>query len=260
MNPSEKTIRFLRNLTSDGLLSGEEIWSLANFLNDNEESQQSWPGNLLFGMLHSAFDDGQLTEEEMELLASTVAQIEQEWLAKNPSQRRAYEQSAVIQLPPLVKPRMPSVDFQVHVPSARNDLTFVVDLARHSCTCDEWPKRKPWPEGHPGRCCKHVAYAFARSGKVVEPWFQAILDDCFERGRGTNPGDDWVMFKPEKRRPVLISGGETSWSWVYSFTEERYERFGFNRADNRWSYGAEPPEAVLVEKAIHEAFGQKAAI
>src|SRR5436190_6939888 len=84
MNPTQKTIGFLRSLTADGFLTPEEVWSLGKFFQENQPCQNIWPGSLLFPMLGSAFDDGQLSEEEMEVLASTIGSIEQEWAAKHP--------------------------------------------------------------------------------------------------------------------------------------------------------------------------------
>ena len=61
MPATAKTIGFLRTLTSDNLLSEDEVWALARFFNDNPECTEMWPGDLLAPMLNSAFDDAQLS-------------------------------------------------------------------------------------------------------------------------------------------------------------------------------------------------------
>ena len=73
MDATLKTIYFLRQLTADGLLTGEEVWSLATFFVKNEDCASVWPGNVLAPMLESAFDDSVLTEEEMRLMAETIS-------------------------------------------------------------------------------------------------------------------------------------------------------------------------------------------
>ena len=253
MSSTNPTISFLRSLTWDGVLSGEEIWSLAQFLNDNPECQDTWPGNLLFPMLHSAFDDGALSEEEMSVLAATIGDIEQEWLTNHapPAPEPALEP---MDLPPLVKPSMPSMDVQVQIPSTTQDHIFIVNLRDHTCTCPESGSRRHWPSGHPGRCCKHVAHAFVRTGKVLPPCLQAILDDCFKRARGTEPADDWVLLKTSEKWPIVCSGGAGDWCAVFSPNLDGYEKFGFNYRQRRWSYGDAPPAAGVIEEAIRTAF------
>ena len=253
MSATYKTISYLRSLTWDGVLSGEEIWSLASFLNENPECQEAWPGNLLFPMLHSAFDDGTLNEEEMSVLAATIGDIEQEWQTRHGPPPSEGDPEPV-ELPPLVKPSMPAVNVQVQVPSTAQDQVFLVNLQDHSCTCSESDLRNIWPAGHPGRCCKHVAHAFVRTGKVLQPWFQAILDDCFKRGRGTEPRHDWILLQTSEKRPIVCSGGDGDWCAVFAPTLEGYEKYGFNRSHNRWSYGDAPPAAAVIEEAIRAMF------
>src|SRR5689334_4764825 len=84
MDATLKSIYFLRKLTADGLLTGDEVWSLASFFAKNKDCAAVWPGNLLAPMLESAFDDNVLSEEEMHLIADTISSVEEEWRLKNP--------------------------------------------------------------------------------------------------------------------------------------------------------------------------------
>jgi len=251
MNPTQKTIGFLRTLTADGFLTTEEVWSLGRFFKDDESSQNVWPGNLLVPMLSSAFDDGQLTEEEMEVLASTIGSIEQEWVAKHPTIANEREPAN-----PLVvsQPTMPRVDITFEMPAQREEQAYVVNLLHHTCSCPDWRQRQIWQTGHPGRCCNHIAHAFVRTGKPMEPWFQALLDDCFLRGRGTDPVDDWLLAEVPKSKPALISGGPGEWCAVFMAENKDYERFSFNRVNGRWSFGTAPAISKTIEKTIHEHF------
>lgn len=253
MSSTAKTIAFLRNLTFDGCLSSGEVWLLAKFLNENEDCQESWPGTILFPALHRAFADKELTTEEMNHLASEIARIEEEWLTRVSSSEE-HDEHPPAHLPLLVKPQMPGVNVTVEVPSRSKKEIYNVGLNEHTCTCPEWESRRTWPAGHPGRCCKHIAYAFVTSGIVVEPWFQALLDDCFNRGSGTDPKDDWILLSLPDQKPILVSGASNDWSIVFAPGANGYERFGFSRSQNRWSYGTGPREARHIAIVIHEAF------
>jgi hypothetical protein len=252
MNSTQKTIGFLRSLTADGLLSGDEMLSLATFLDSNKPCRSSWPGNLLAPMLGSALDDGELIDEEMEILASTILSIEQEWSGTHPvpgnegSPRTNSLKSSTA--------AMPALELTFEMPAGAEDLRYTINLRQHTCTCPEWRQRQIWPAAHPGRCCKHVAHAFAQTGKAFAPWFQALLNDCFLRGRGTDPVDDWLLLTPGKAKPALVSGGPGEWCSVFAPETTGYEKYAFNRLDRRWSFGTAPSMSRQIEHAIREHF------
>ena len=252
MNPTEKTIAYLRTLTFDGYLSSDEVWSLARFLNQNEECQSTWPGTLLTPLLGDAFEDGTLSQSEMNALAEAISNIEHEWMS-----RVSTENTGDLLIDSAVhidKPRIPTLPIKAPV-EGRNDAQWVVDLAEHRCTCPDWSDRSQWPVGHPGRFCKHVAFALARTGKVLDPWFQALVDDCFSRGRGTPSSADWLLIELRPRRHALVSTDNTEWCNVFAPGGEGYEHFGYNRLQKRWSYGSAPGAAGYIEYAIHQQFG-----
>jgi hypothetical protein len=247
MDGTEKTIQFLRGLTLDGILTGEEVWGLGKFFMDNPECAQSWPGEVLEPMLESAFDDSSLTDEEMVLIAQTISSIEEEWRSKNPASAREEDESEPVQVKPAL---IPVIDVKFEIP-AREAESYIVGLKEHTCTCSDWTPRKPLPARHPGKCCKHVAHAFTRTGKVFEPWFQALLDDCFAHGRGTNPSTDWhLLALPTK--PALLGGSSGPWWNVFAPANGVYGKYAFNSKDWRWSFGDSPEKASLIERAIRD--------
>lgn len=252
MNPTGKTIAFLRTLTADGLLTGEEVWSLAEFFNQNKPCAEDWPGTILVPMLSSTFDDASTSDEEMEVLASTISSIEQEWATKNPLPKTAAPEN----ITPLksTQASMPALDLSLQIPASRNDDIFVVSLLQHTCTCPDWRQRQIWPAAHPGRCCKHVAHAFAQTGKPLDPWFQALLDDCFLRGRGTDPVDDWLLLSVTKSKPALLSGGPGEWCTVFVSEPKGYQKYAFNRIDRHWSFNSTPSISAEIERTIREHF------
>ncbi len=249
MDATLKTICFLRQLTADGLLTGNEVWSLASFLTKNGDCASVWPGNLLAPMLESAFDDSVLNEEEMRLIAETISSVEEEWRLKNPCTQEEIEDAEPISVRQAL---IPVIDAKFEIP-APDDESYVVMLKEPRCTCPDWKPREPLPAQHPGKCCQHVAHAFTRTGKVFEPWFQALLDDCFAHARGTNPALEWRLLElPDK--PALVALGAGAWCNIYAPAQEGYETYAFNRLQKLWSYGTAPRRAAQIERAIRENF------
>jgi hypothetical protein len=251
MDSTEKTIAFLRTMTLDGYLTSDEVWALGKFFNDNPECTESWPGDVLAPMLDSAFDDASVNEEEMTLLAETISSIESEWLARKPELAESEEYAG-----PVTTQRalIPVFDARIEVASPHEESSFVVGLKDASCTCPDWLGRKTLPERNPGRCCKHVAYAFARTGRVFEPWFQAILDDCFAYARGTPATPDWFLVQIPEQKPAVISSAQNSWCNVLAPVNGDYQAFAFNTEQGRWSYGEAPTRAGMIAKAIRTLF------
>ena len=257
MDATVRTIAFLRTLTLDGLLTSDEVWALGKFFNENPECTNEWPGDVLAPMISSAFDDAQINEEEMTLLAETIASIESEWLARNPALADSEEYAGPFAIQPGL---VPVIDAKVEVPSPREEQSFVVTLKPPTCTCQDWSEgRKALGERHPGRCCKHVAYAYARTGKVFEPWFQAILDDCFAYARGTSPQGEWLLVQIPEQKPAVVCGAPDAWCTVFAPRQEGYQAFAFNPEQRRWSYGEAPARAGVIAKAIREHFSPAAA-
>ena len=251
MDDTHKTIAFLRTLTLDGFLTAEEIWALAKFFNDNPECTQVWPGDVLAPMLNSAFDDDSINEEEMTVLAETISSIESEWLAQNPNLVETAEYAGPYSTRIAL---IPVIDARFDVPSPREDASFVVALKEPTCTCPDWQQRRTFPEHTPGRCCKHVAHAFLRTGKVFEPWFQALVDDCFTYARGTPLSADWLLVQVPEEKAAVITAGPNSWCNVFAPSSEGYQKFAYNAEERRWSYGDAPSHAGAIEKAIRNDF------
>jgi hypothetical protein len=199
--------------------------------------------------LESAFDDASLSDEEMTLIAQTIGSIEEEWRLRNPQLRREEADAAPVNTRPAL---IPVIDAKFEIPS-RGSETYVVALREQTCTCPDWRARRDLPVRHPGRCCKHVAHAFTRTGKVFEPWFQALLDDCFAHGRGTNPADQWRLVEASSK-PALVGGGAGPWWHVYAPAGGTYQSFLFNPDQSHWSFGAAPDRAAVIERAIRADF------
>lgn len=91
-HPTRKTIALLAALTIDGSLSGTEIWELADFLNNNKDCRENWPGSVIFPLLANAYADGELSKDEMRTLAQMIANVEREWFWRSETSNLPAEQ------------------------------------------------------------------------------------------------------------------------------------------------------------------------
>jgi len=73
--PDMETLRMIRRVTADGILSIDEVWDLAEFFNENSDARNCWPGNILWPTLQSVFDDGVVDEDELEALGAILSDI-----------------------------------------------------------------------------------------------------------------------------------------------------------------------------------------
>ena len=80
---SRQLIEFCRTLTLDGDISDEDAWELGNYLNENPECCDEWPGDELASLISKIFENGSVSEPELKQLASKLVLIEIQAL-KNP--------------------------------------------------------------------------------------------------------------------------------------------------------------------------------
>ena len=80
---SRQLIEFCRTITLDGDISDEDAWELGNYLNENPECCDEWPGDKLASLISKIFENGSVSESELKQLASKLVLIEIQAL-KNP--------------------------------------------------------------------------------------------------------------------------------------------------------------------------------
>jgi len=73
--PHMETLRLIRRITADGVLEVDEVYDLAHFLNECRPARKSWPGSVLWETMQSIFDDGEVSQEELEALGDILAGI-----------------------------------------------------------------------------------------------------------------------------------------------------------------------------------------
>jgi hypothetical protein len=295
-HPTRRTINFLAQLTIDGSLSGHEIWELANFLNNNNDCRGHWPGSLLFPLMSEVYADGDLSSDEMKVLAQTIANIEREWawrwetgnlpgerlslsVTLSPEQSNASIETRTTQYDPatafqhfssqrqkppraeslmeengkktyvlkppeqfLNVPKLPRVKCKMAVQSRTGSgEEYEVDLNEHSCTCGDWASVRHLVDvGAVNRACKHIAKAFLKLKEPLPKWLSAVFEECVRRNRGTGPEEKWFILQLSKNNATALAGSSNPWVNVYSPSSGLYERFGYNKEEDRWSYGRKP--------------------
>lgn len=266
-----ETIRFIRTLTDDGSLNGEEVWSLANWLNQHVSACAVWPGNLLVGPLQAAFEDGELSPEEMDALGALLSKIERDWAGM----QKVY----FLRLPPLLKTKLPiappssisssyetasisailvpSLPIIMNVRSHSSDEEYEVNLNDHTCQCGDYVgKRRKLPLQSIGRCCKHLVKCLHEHlpDEHRGSWLAAVLEECCHAGRGVHPEYQWHIISPGTNPIAISKAPREEWANVYARRDGTYERFGFNTDEERWSYGEAPTDKDLIITAIQGHF------
>jgi hypothetical protein len=184
------TLRLIRRITSDGELSMQEVWELAEFLNGNESAQHRWPGDRLWRQLERMFEDKEIS----------------------------------------------------------------VDLNNHTCSCQDWfSHHKHLTSGSVGRLCRHMVNAYREvqedSNTMAVNWDLDLTRFVFilsEFKLAAEAVETWQFIEwPDG--DAYVGWGKTDWAAAFvNVGEGRYERYGFNLQDERWSYGAVPPCAEIV--------------
>lgn len=257
---TKKLITRCRKMLSDGELSGDEVWSLANWMNKNPECTKSWPGEVLAPALKAVFEDGIIEIEELEHLALLLLDIERQWslhqTAVQQEQKLASREEAVAER---VVVRVPRFAHRCSVESFSSDDSYDVDLDWQSCPCPDWiDRRRGFALESPDRCCKHIVRAIFDNelDDQLDPLPRSILENCYERSRGADMGAEYFLLS-YKDNKALLSVTESDWINVYALGGDGcFERFGYNRLERRWAYGESPYGiATAVRKFARELNG-----
>lgn len=243
-SPQDETIALIAKITEDGVLDTEEVYELAEFLNENEEACLIWPGDVLHEALSSAFDDGRLTDEEMAELARLIQDIEME--AKESEEQTVWMEPLKPETPryDVVELKAPSIKGKEAKGKNAAGEKYAANLESLSCSCEDWQtKRSQLPEGSPGRLCSCLVAELNKekeSQPEVNAVFSWLLGERTQRGKGMHPVEFYNLIVMDDGT-ALVSFGSSKWAHVLVPLEEAaYERFGFNFADRRWAYNRKP--------------------
>lgn len=258
---AEPVVRYLRALTYNGELSTDEVWQLADWLNQQPDKiVNSWPAKPLVNALQTAFADKKLTHAELEELAHIIVAIEELWMETFPASSDGAAEDllgSAVALVEEAKPEAPQLPIVAEMPADGRSDTFTVDLQHHTCTCSDWTdQRAAFLEGDYRRCCIHLVRAFhglADEQETVrrDPLFMAFIEEHARRNTGAEVDIIWRGVVVNGVR-VLYGAAPTS-EWVHVFAPDEdghYKDFGYNRRKKRWSYGERPREVAWQIESI----------
>jgi hypothetical protein len=261
---AEPVVQYLRALTYNGELSTDEVWKLAEWLNQQPDKiVNSWPAKPLVSALQTAFADKNLSHTELEELANTILAIEELWVETFPQSRDgpraevAVTPSAVIDE---LKPQAPAIPIKAEMPADGRSDTFTVDLQHHTCNCPDWEEnRVAFPEGDYRRCCVHLTRAYhglvaqGQEGLRRDPLFVAFIEEQSRRNRGAEVDIVWRLAVVNGTRVLYGASPASEWVNVFAPDEEgegEIKRFGFSRRKKRWSYGERPRQIAWQIESI----------
>jgi hypothetical protein len=257
-----ETIKLIRQITSDGKLEVEEVWDLADHLNNNRLARKRWPGTHLWPIIEQVFEDNVVTSEEMRMLGVEISKIEDicsELTHRTNNDRPEFDLSQ-IRVSPLEAPVVGKTIYST--PRGESQKLYACDLSKHSCTCEDWRDvHEVIPDLGIGRLCKHLVDAFREvheDTKVnTEDWPDPIANVIFMLHRFKLPAEpltSWEFLEWAKH-DAFVAYGSSDWTTVFANKgESRYERFGYNVAEARWSYGAQPPGADILAGYFEHVF------
>ena len=246
---SRRLIDFCRTLTLDGDISDEDAWNLGNFLNENSECCDEWPGNLLAPLLSKIFANGSASEPELKQLASKIGLIEKKVFEIFNKERIAESIEAFSPYDCI----LPSIPTTVLIKSDSDpNESYSVNLSDSSCSCPDWyGSRRNFPPNSLNRSCKHIAYALNKVNKNSEypEWLQCLINECHHSEKGLSPKVKWAMVLV-KNNLVLVSSGTGDWINVYTHHDGSFSKFGYNIKEQRWSYGMRPYYSATIKTAL----------
>jgi sulfite reductase alpha subunit-like flavoprotein len=224
MATTKDFIRVCNNITLDGQITGDEVYHLAQWLNDHLELCEEWPCNLIFEPLHKVWEDGKVDEAELALVGRILVEIERQWAQRHGS-KPATARAATLD------DRVPTTQALAPEPSVHP----VVRLPAWELDYDP---AKPHNRVHP----------------PIHPIAWEILTNARSRGNGTDPLLHYTLAHVDGAEVLLgYKGGD--WVEVYAKNgDDHYQRFGFNLGLERWSYSVAPEAEYLISAVIAQKY------
>lgn len=251
-------ISVCESIIEDGELSYDEVYQLAEWLNNHQEDCFEWPGSLLVKPLQDAWADGKITKTEARQLARLIQQIRKEWGKRQEEQAFASASEMAkeaVRHFDLTQPRLPTIPFTAKIKSHTDKrVTYEVNLSGPSYTCPDWRKyRNQLPPSHLSRCCKHIfdAYSQFEPPQKWPGWLRSFFDLAWT----PHPQEQWAVLHVDSGL-VLVSNAPKGWANVFASDRGPYDRFGYSVIEDRWAYGIEPPNGDRISKAVR-AFSRK---
>ena len=255
--PSELLV-VCESIIDDGELTYDELYRLADWLNNHHEACHHWPGNLLLEPLQRAWADGKITKTEARQVARLIVQIRKEAAKREAFVHAVEVASQTVRSFDLTRPQLPPISFSSRAKShTTRGVFYEIDLSGPACTCPDFLSyRYSLPTGHLTRCCKHILDAYAQVKPVAgwPGWLGAFIRLAWT----PHPRKEWLVLNI---RPawfllqacsnlVLISSAPNGWADVFAPENGQYDRYGYNVIEDHWAYNIEPRDADRIKKAV----------
>lgn len=257
MNPDSihfETIDLIRQITSDGKLEIEEVYDLADHLNNNRLARKRWPGNHLWPILENVFEDNVVTNQEMRTLGEEISNIED--ICSDISGGLNSDEPAFditdISVSPLEAPVVDKTIYRAQRDESKK--LFASNLRNQTCTCPDFGEVHEVIEAPAlGRLCKHLVDAYREVHEDPKmdttQWPDAVANIIFILNRFNLPAEPlkYWQFLEWQEHDAYVAYGNSDWATVFAnMGESRYERFGYHIQEGRWSFGAVPPGAEML--------------
>ena len=249
---ASELVAFCASIVSDGEVTEDEAYSLAEWLNEHPDVAETWPATELIQPLQSIWADGTASTRERHRLARILISIQREWPKRSRLQTAISSAKAFPEIAyrDVAEPRLPSLKFQTKIPSRTNaGVSYKVDLTGPSCTCPDWHgRRSRLPDGHLSRCCKHIFDAYAQLPETLTTadWLEAFLELAWP----ANPKTEWQLITINSHPVLYSSASDKGWANCFAKDGPSYDRYGYNVDERRWAYGAQPHSAWAISEAI----------
>lgn len=266
MKPNLETLRRIRQITEDGVVTDDEVMSLGNYLNENHVARKTWPGNAVFEVLKRVFEDARLDSHELKALAyilrgielqccGSLGQFEDEVDDGVPKNAEFEEMDF----------KLPALDETLNVAATDDeDRISHVNLLSHECDCGDWTSRRYlYAESSPGRACRCIVVAFRQPEIEKEiprlEWntkFFQLLDLFIETGSSFDALPTWKLLR-YKGRDWLAVWGDKEWSTIYTENDAgKVDRYCYHVYESRWAYGSTPIGAAAIERYFASSTGR----
>lgn len=257
MKPNLETLRRIRQITEDGVVTNEEVMGLGNFLNENHMARKTWPGNVVFETLKRVFADARLDPHELKALAYILRGIELQCCGALGQLDELMDDG----IPKFAKFdemefKLPALDEQMQVAATEESNRISnVDLNKHECDCGDWTSRRfSFAESSPGRVCRCEVIAFCQPEIETQiprtDWntmFLRLLDLFSESNSAFDPLPTWKLLR-FKEFEWVVAWGDKEWATVYTEGKAgKVERYCFHLLEGRWAYGAVPIGAKAIK-------------
>lgn len=248
-------LQFCDSISSDGELTGDELYQLAEWLNNRKEACHEWPGSELVGPLQGVWADGKITKTELKTIARLLRCIQKERIKREAAQvsaRQAKELDAVLENYDVETARLPKVPLARSVGSlSEAGKSYQVELSGPSCTCADWVMRRSHlPIGHFSRCCKHILEVF-EANEPTAGWPEAL--QCLFSLRYPPTTVEWVVLDGGSVLAALNADRTAELHLLHTDDVGCAETFLFNLNSGKWDLDRPPNGSRLAKELLGKA-------